>query len=157
MTIIDNVNVDFKFTGCGRSPSGNADDDIVYNNFDLTVAYNGKKVKLPYSVGNIDLKGLKEKHLQGIFKMDLLARVIIDCYPFETIDELREAMIEKGYDCKANDFEETCKQTFEDIKAQAQKWRTLFTDDDIEQIKTELQAWFDQHPEHTIGKLEIKN
>jgi len=154
--MIDQIEVDFKYVDYGRSTSGIIEDDTEFNNFELTVSYKGKKVKLPYSIGNVNLKGLDNTHLQGIFKMDLIARIIIDCYPFKTVQELKECFIEKGYK-ESEHFEEFCKQAFADVNAQSEKWRSLFTENDLQQLKRELRDWFDAHPEHTLGKIEINN
>ena len=155
--MLDKIQVDFKYIDFGRSTSGfddHDDDGVEFNNFELTVSYNGKKVKLPYSIGNLNIKGLNNSHLQGIFKMDLVARIITDCYPFKTIKELKNCFISKGYE-ESEEFEELCQQAFADVNAQSEKWRKLFTENDLKQLKIELQDWFDSHPEHTIGKIEI--
>lgn len=152
MTILEKINIDFKYAGFGKSLSGiNQSDDTKFNNFVVTVSYNKKNVRIPYSISSID--GLSNEKLD-LMKIDLIGRIIIDCYPFKTITEMKDCLIKKGYD----EDEAFFIQLFDDVNAQSTKYRTLFTESDLNQLKFELSEWLDKHPELTIGgPLEIEN
>ena len=137
--ILDKIKTDFKYVNYGvpTFTIGSENDDIMYNNFELTVSYNGKSVKAPLSIGNINLTGLDDSGIQKTFKMDIIEKIIIDYYPFENVDEVEKCLLEKGY-VQSEEFDEMCNQIFENVKAQAEKWRTLFTESELKQLEDEL-------------------
>jgi hypothetical protein len=143
LTILDKIKIDFKYVGVGKSLSGvNPDDKTQFNNFVVTISYINKSVKIPYSIANVDDLSVKKFDL---LKIDLVGRIVVDCYPFKTITELKSCLIEKGYD----EDDEFYEQLFEDVKAQAKKFRTLFTEYDLMFLKSEIGDWIDANPQLT--------
>lgn len=156
MTILDKIQIDFKHIGYGKSSIGfNVNDTTEFNQFEVTISYNGKSIKIPYNVGTVNLKGILNDPLINMFKIDLVGRIIIDCYPFDSIEELEIEMKGKGFD----ESDEFYQQAFDDVKAQSKKFRTLFTENDLKEMKIALQNWLDAHPNEakTYGKLEMNN
>lgn len=151
MSILDQIKIDFKYVGIGKSLSGiNPDDKTQFTNFVVKISYLDKSVRIPYSIANADDLSIQKFDL---LKIDLVGRIVIDCYPFKTITELKSCLIEKGYD----EDDEFYEQLFEDVKAQARKFRTLFTEYDLMFLKTELREWFDRNPQLTKqSPLEIQ-
>lgn len=154
--ILDDIKVDFLHIGYGKSQTGfNVNDNVDYNQFEVTISYNDKKIRHPYNVGTVNLKGVMNNVLENMFKIDLIGRIIIDCYPFKSKEEVKSCLVKKGFD----ESEEYYQQAFDDVKAQSEKFRTLFTENDLQQMKKELKDWLRLHPEEakTYGKLELEN
>ncbi len=151
MSILNEIKIDFKFVGVGKSLSGiNPDDKTQFTNFVVKISYSNKSVRIPYSIANVDDLSIQKFDL---LKIDLVGRIVIDCYPFKSITELKSCLTEKGYD----EDDEFYEQLFEDVKAQARKFRTLFTEYDLMFLKTELREWFDRNPQLTKqSPLEIQ-
>lgn len=152
MRILDKIKVNFLHIGYGKSQTGfNVNDDINYNQFEVTISYNGKKIKHPYNVGTVNLKGVMNEVLENMFKIDLIGRIIVDCYPFKSKEEVKSCLVKKGFD----ESEEYYQQAFDDVKAQSEKFRTLFKETDLHEMKNELKDWLRLHPEEakTYGKL----
>ena len=150
--ILDNIKIDFNHIGYGKSTTGiDVNDTTLYNQFEVTISYDGKSIKLPYNVGTVNLKGALNEVMEGMFKIDLIGRIIIDCYPFDSVEQLKQCLTEKGFDEK----EEFYQEAFDDVKAQSEKFRTLFTENDLQEMKKELKAWLETHPEEakTYGKI----
>jgi hypothetical protein len=150
-SILDQIKIDFKWVGVGKSLSGiNPNDKTKFSNFIVKISYNNKSARIPYSIANVDDLSMKKFDL---LKIDLVGRIVIDCYPFKTITELKSCLIKKGY----KEDDEFYEQLFEDVKAQARKFRTLFTEYDLMFLKTELRDWFDRNPQLTKqSPLEIR-
>jgi len=158
MTILDQIDIDFKYIDYGQStisidPKNNSKD---YNNFEVKISYNGKSVKIPYCYQGINLKGIMSEVMDNMFKIDLIGRIIIDCYPFKSVYEIKSCLDDKGFEQQPISYYE---QLFNDVQEQSKKYRTLFTENDLKALKFELGDWLDSHPEESqsLETLEIKN
>lgn len=145
MTILDKIDIDFKFIDYGQStisidPKNESKD---YNNFEVKISYNGKSVKIPYCYQGINLKGIMSEVMDNMFKIDLIGRIIIDCYPFKSVYELKSCLDDKGFAQEPISYYE---QLFNDVQEQSKKYRTLFTENDLKALKFELGDWLDAHP-----------
>lgn len=157
LTILDKIKIDFNYIGYGKPTCGVNEHDTSedYNNFEVAISYNGKTEKISYSFEAVNLKGIMSDVLENMFNIDIIGRIIIDCYPFKTIEELKSCLRDKGFE----ETEEYYQQLYNDIHAQSRKFRRLFTENDLSELKIELQDWLDTHPEEAkrFGKLEIQN
>lgn len=141
MTIIDKIKMTFKFTGFEPySSSFNERDNTSQNNYEVTIAYKGEELKFPYAFGTVNLDGLVTEVIESMFKFDILGKIVIDCFPPESFEKFKEEFETKGF---KDDY---LKEVYTDITAQSEKLRTLFDDNDLEQMKTDLSDWFDNHP-----------
>ena len=156
MTIIDNIDIDFTFIDYGQStisidpnPKNDSKD---YNNFEVKISYNGKFVKIPYCYQNINLKGIMSDVMERMFKIDLIGRIIIDCYPFKSVYEVKSCLDDKGFEQQPISYYE---QLFNDVQEQSKKYRTLFTESDLIALKSELGDWLDAHPKEAQSLEKI--
>jgi len=155
LSILDKIKIDFKHVGYGRSTSGwNDSDETKFNNFEATIHFDNKSIRIPYNVATVDLKDSMNQMFENMFRIDLIGRIIIDCYPFESVDQVKSCLEKKGI----KESDEYYQKAFEDVNAQSKKYRTLFTENDLQQMKKELRQWLDDHPKEAeiYGKLELE-
>jgi len=159
LTVLENIDIEFKHIDYGQStisinPDSNSKD---YNNFEVKISYNNKSVKIPYCYQGINLKGIMSDAMVNMCKMDLIGRIHEDSYPFKSVYEIKSCLDDKGFKQQPISFYE---QLFEDALKQSEKYRTLFTENDLKALKLELADWLDSHPNESKSLrslLEIKN
>jgi isopentenyl phosphate kinase len=152
MSILDQIKMEFKFTGFEPYSVGFEDSNIKQNNYEVSITFKGRKVKFPYAFGITNLQGLTSKVIENMFKLDILAKIVIDCYPPQTFEEFKK---EFKRDEMKDDFLES---SYKDIMAHSEKLRSLFSDDDLTKMKTALSHWFEAHPnEASALGMKIKN
>jgi len=141
LTIIEQIKMSFSFTGFEPYSVGfDENDDTKQNNYEVTISYKGKELKFPYAFGNTNLEGMVTDVLENMFKLDILGKIVVDCYPPKSIDELKQMFYTKGF---KDDY---LKTVLVDITAQSDKLRKLFDENDLQELKIELSDWFNSHP-----------
>lgn len=144
MEIIDDIQIEFKYTGFGEYPleylqvKGDRQ-----NNFDVTITYNDCSIKESYAVGEFDIKGrdldFSEKQL---LKIDILNKIVVD---FEVPETFNDFLFRNGYDQHPMNVR-YLKEIYEDCIAQSKKLASLFTDEDIQKLKMDLLEWRENSP-----------
>jgi len=145
INILDEIKIDFKYTGFGEYPLSLwplKGKDL--NNFDVTIQYAGKSIKEAYAIGEIEFEDKQlDDEEKAILKIDILKRAVIDCFPPETFEDFVEQ-------CDFEVYQDTIKfleEIYDDIVAQAKKNRRLFDEKSIDLIKQALTEWKKDHPE----------
>lgn len=141
-TIIDKIRMSFRFAGFEPYSVGFEETDLKQNNYEVTIFYNGKQLKFPYAFGSSSLEGLVTDVIENMFKLDILGKIVVDCYPPESYEKFKDE-----YKTKERGMtEQFTKSAYTDIVAQSDKLRTLFEESDLRQLHLELSDWFATHP-----------
>jgi len=131
----------FSFTGFEPYSVGfDEEDNTKQNNYEVTISYKERELKFPYAFGTTNLEGMVTSVLESMFKLDILGKIVVDCYPPKSIDGLKQMFHTKGF---KDDYLQT---VLIDITAQSDKLRKLFDENDLQELKLELSDWFDNHP-----------
>ena len=141
INIIDEIKIDFKYTGFGKNVNGfNEQNETNYNNFDVTIQFKGKSIKLAFAAGTENLQGIVSDAWKNFFKIDILERIVIDCFPPNSFEEF--------YNEFKHEFQkDISKNIYADVIAQSNKLRTLFDNQSLGLLETALIEWENKHPE----------
>ncbi len=152
MDIINQIKFGFKFTGFDYYPLEYKQlKGIKQNNFDVTISYNGVSIKETYAVGDTDLQGRKLTESETkLLEIDILNKIVIDYHVTETFEGF---MLENNYDSHPMNVK-YLKETYADIVSQSKKLALVFTDEDIEKIKTDLIEWRTNSPHRSIVNFD---
>ncbi len=149
MNILDEIKVEFRHTGFTNHPKGLGEDTEKRNNYDIFIRYKDRQIREAYSAGDEDLGKQVPQDLQELFKIDVLNHIVKD---IRTLPETFEIFKEEY----AVEFlsEEQIKSAYDDIVSQVEKYKTIFEQNDVEQIKSALLDWMNSHPESKLVNFD---